>query len=275
MSTITIDQASDLIGPPTWIETDAGYPFGSVGAEPVISLDDDEVLAGSPVGSFTVGDAERLVAFTEFLAGSPADASEREWLVDAVVREFERDPVRGRTELDRVATATDAVGDLDPVERTTNRHRALTSLYRLDRRREEHGLAENPVLAVIRAHNPPVLVEDPGPVITTGAVEARGLLNELVLRLADRRLDDQPNLRTGLADGIADAAPARKAELAGSWTRLVILRAWLAQLDVVELSRLRRRLGEVVDTATDLDLVGLQLSFRSMIEAVTIEDLDD
>ncbi len=275
MSTMTIDHTPELIGPPTWIETEAGYPFGSVGAGSATGFEDGDVLVGSPVGSFTVGDANRLVAFTEFLAGSPADASEREWLVDAVVREFDRDPVRGRSELDRIAVATDAVGELEPAQRTANRHRALTSLYRLDRRREEHGLAENPVLAIIRANDPPVLIEDPGPVITAGAVEARRLLNELVLRLADRRIDDQPHLRTSLADGIAEAAPARKAELAGSWTRLVILRAWLGELDGVELDRLRRRLGEVVDTTTDLDLVGLQLSFRSMIEAVTTEDLDD
>jgi transposase-like protein len=41
-----------------------------------------------------------------------------------------------------------------------------------------------------------------------------------------------------------------------------------------ELARLRARLADVVDTATDLDLVGLQLSFRSMVEAIADGDSD-
>ena len=51
------------------------------------------------------------------------------------------------------------------------------------------------------------------------------------------------------------AAAPMKAELAGSQVRLVTLRAWLALQPQNEIDQLRARMRDVIDTATDLDMV--------------------
>ncbi len=266
----------ELLGDPSWIESVSGFPPGSWGTDGPDRPDPASVFASTPAGDFTGRHVADVVAFTEFLGGVGFDRAEREWLIDAMAREFESHPDRAMAELKRIAFAVNGLAFLDPVERADNRHKALTSMYQLDQHRERLALAENPVMAMVRARNPAVLVEESGVVVTADAVTARHEINRIVLALADRRPTQLPYLRTEPATGVEQMPTPLKAELAGSWIRLVLLRAWLADLDPDEFDRLRGRVSQVVDTATDLSLVGMMLSYRSMVEAMTdVDDVDD
>ena len=223
--------------------------------------------------AFTGGFAGDVVAFTEFLAGTAFDDTERDWLIEAMGREFLKDPAAALEQFSPIATAVAVIPEMEPVERANNRHKALTSMYRADTVRKRNGLPETPIMTMIRAHNPAVFTDKTGIVVVADAVTARSVLNELVLGLGGHSREDQPNLRTDLDGDFGNLPSPMLVELAGSQIRLVILRAWLAELPQPEMDQLRARLADVIETATDLDLVTLQLSFRSMIEA--FEGLDD
>ncbi len=261
------------LGRPTWIESERGFPPGGFGARPELRPDpDDVVVAAQPTGggtvpAFTSGYAADVVAFTEFLAGTAFDEGERTWLVEAMGREFLKDPAAAIEQFEPIANAVKAIPDLEPVERANNRHKALTTMYRAETVRQSHGLPENPTMVLIRAHNPAVFTDKTGVVVVADALEARAILNELVLSLGGHSRRSQPNLRIDLDRDYAGLPAPMLVELAGSQIRLVVLRAWLADLPQAEMDQLRARLADVIDTATDLDLVTLQLSFRSMIEA--------
>lgn len=273
-TTDTEPQNNDAdLGTPTWIEVDPGFPADSFGARPELRPDPDTVLVsvedptGGPRHEFTTGNGADIVAFTEFLAGTAFDDQERAWLVDAMAREFESEPAVAAEQLAPIANAVATIPELEPVERANNRHKALTAMYRAEEVRAKHGLPETPTMTLIRAHNPPLLIDKTGLVIVADAVEARTILNDLVLDLGGHTRAGQPNLRTDLAENYRDLPAMMQVELAGSQIRLIVLRTWLAQLPQSEMDQLRARMADVIDTATDLDLVTLQLSFRSMIEA--------
>ncbi len=260
------------LGPRTWIETNRGFPEDGYGARPELRPDPAEILASANSSSggthiFTSGQGADIIAFTEFLAGTALDDGERSWLIDAMAREFLADPDPAAQQLVSISNAVLAIPELTPAERANNRHKALTAMYRAEQVRERNGRAETPTMAVIRAHNPPLFIDGSGLVIVADAHRARTVLNDLVLTLGRHSRAAQPNLRTALADGYRDLPAMMQVELAGSQIRLVVLRAWLEQLPQSEMDQLRDRLSEAIATATDLDLVTLQLSFRSMIEA--------
>lgn len=269
----TDSQNDAQLGQPTWIETDRGFPHGGFGAEPELRPSPETVLVsveGASAGvafEYTAAHGADIVAFTEFLAGTAFDDQERAWLTDAMGREFRLEPGPALEQLAPIANAVATIPELEPVERANNRHKALTAMYRAETVRERNGLAETPIMTMIRAHNPPLYMDSTGLVIVADALEARTVLNDLVLDLGGRTRDGQPNLRTDLAENYQDLPAMMQVELAGSQIRLVVLRAWLAELPQQEMDQLRARLADVIDTATDLDMVTLQLSFRSMIEA--------
>ena len=261
------------LGQPTWIESERGFPNNSYGAKPELRpVPNEAVVATEPtidgfVHVFTTGYAADVVAFTEFLAGTAFDAGEREWLVEAMGREFLKDPTVAAEQLAPIANAVLTIPDLEPVERANNRHKALTTMFRAETVRERNGLPETPIMTLIRAHNPAIYTDKTGVVVVSDALESRAILNELVLNLGGHSGQDQPNLRVDLDREYGNLPAPMLVELAGSQIRLVVLRAWLADLPQQEMDQLRARLADVIDTATDLDLVTLQLSFRSMIEA--------
>ncbi len=270
------------LGEPTWIESGRGFPPGGFGDRPDLRPDPDQVIvateptADGTIREFTAGYAADVVAFTEFLAGTAFDATERDWLIEAMGREFLKEPEAAIEQFAPIANAVAAIPDLEPVERANNRHKALTTMYRAETVRKESGLPETPIMTMIQAHNPAVFTDKTGLVVVADALEARTLLNDLVLSLGGHRREDQPNLRTGLSGNYGSMPSPMLVELAGSQIRLVVLRAWLADLPQSDMDQLQARLSEVIDTATDLDLVTLQLSFRSMIEAFEgVQDHDD
>ena len=265
----------DSLDRPTWVEGRSGFPTGSWGEDHAGRPDAGLVLTIAGDAPFTGGQAGDLVAFTEFLAGTALDDGERNWLIERSATEFESDPAQAMTEMKTISFAVQVIPELDPLERADSRHKALAYSYRLDAHRERLGLDPNPVLTLVRAHNPAVLIDPSGVIITADALAARRQINRLLLSLADRRMEDLPHLRFDPAEGIERAPIPLKAEVAGSWIRLVLLRAWLEDLPPVELARLRARLAEVIDSTTDFDLVAVMLSFRVMLEAVTAEDDDD
>ena len=261
------------LGRPTWIEVDPGFPPGSVGAEP--GNRSDEVVVDTAEGAFTAAHAADIVAFTEFVAGTALPESDRQWLIDAMAREFTKEPARALEEMQRVTTAVSAIPDLDPLERAQSRHRALGGMYQTEPVREAHGIPETPIMTILKAHNPALVIDKTGVVVPADALDHRNEINALILRLAGREEADLGHIRAQMATEYRTAGPVMQAELAGSQIRLVILRAWLAELPTADMDQLRARLGEVIDTATDLDLVTLQLSFRSMVEAIGPDpDLD-
>lgn len=257
------------LGRLTWIESTVGFPDGSLGSEPGPGLDGAEIIASTESGDFTGHHATLTVAFTEFLAGTALDGLQRSWLIDAMAREFVDDPERALEEMVRVGAAVAAIPELDPIERANTRFKALTSIYRTEPIREEANVRETPIMTMIKAHNPALLTNKTGVVVVSDALRARYQLNELILNLAGHDVSTQPYLRAELTEQYRCAPITMKAELAGSQVRLVLLRAWLARLPQPEMDRLQARLAQVIDTATDLDLVTLQLSFRSMIETPT------
>lgn len=256
------------LGTETWIETGRGFPPGGVGAEPIEDSGYEMAIATTPHGSFTGFDAARVVAFTEFLAGTAFDADEREWLIDAMAREFTDDPANAIEQLAPIENAVDVIPDLDPIERATNRLKALTSMYQTEPIRERLEMAETPVMMMLKAHNPALVIDRTGVVVVSDAIDARREINDLVLSLGERSLDQLPNLRADMVSTYLTAAAPMKAELAGSQVRLVTLRAWLALQPQNEIDQLRARMRDVIDTATDLDMVTMQLCFRSTIEAL-------
>jgi hypothetical protein len=259
-----------VLGPATWIELDPGFPTDSWGQDrrAAVAGAEQPVLASADAGSFTMTHAVDLVAFTEFLIGAALPPSERDWLIDALAREFTAEPQKALAELSRIAAAVEAIPDLDPVERADRRHKALVGLYRTEPVRERLNLPETPVMAVLKAHNPALVLSEDGAVVTTDALDYRHRINAMILRVAGRGEEQLGMLQTELVDGFRDAGPLPQAELAGSQIRLVMLRTWLDDLPDDEFEELRRRLGQIVDTATDLDLVTMQLSFRALIEAL-------
>lgn len=267
------------LGRPTWIESGAGFPIGAIiGADGVADRDivtdghNDHTGTDDPIASVGQlhfsGDHGRLVvAFVEFLAGVALDQSERDWLVDAMAREFVADADLAVAELAKIERAVVAIPRLEPVQRAGSRFTALTGLYRIEPLREELGVSETPMMSLVKAHNPALLIHKTGVIVVADALDARHNINELVLRLAGHDPGAQPYLRAELTEQYRSAPITMKAELAGSQVRLVSLRRWLATLPQDELDRLRARLAEVIHTATDLDLITLQLSFRSMLES--------
>lgn len=270
--TPALDQLNDAdLGLPTWIESARGFPDGSLGIDPGLGTDTDRIVVSARSKDFTGLQANQIVAFTEFLAGVAFNPSERAWLIDAMAREFVNDPALAVEEMLRVATAVEAIPDLEPIERANNRFKALTALYRTEPARERAKLPETPIMAMIKAHNPALLTNKTGVIVVSDALKARHQINELILGLAGHDPGSQPYLRAELTEQYRRAPITMKAELAGSQIRLVLLRTWLADLPQAEMDQLQARLAEVIDTATDLDLVTLQLSFRSMIEAIGAE----
>lgn len=274
----SFESANDAdLGRPSWIETERGFPVGGLGADPGPRRH-DEILAATPAGNFTGAHVDDLIAFTEFLTGTALNQGDREWLTDKMAAEFVKDPQQALTEMARVTNAVETIPDLEPFERADTRHKAVTGLYQTEPIRIEHNIDETPIMTLLKAHNPALLIDKTGVVVTTDAVEYRHQINDLILSLGGRSLDDLPHIRSELTDQYQDGPVMMKAELAGSQIRLVVLRTWLAEQAQAEMDQLRARLSDVIDTATDLDLVTLQLSFRSMIEAIgasEIEDQDD
>jgi hypothetical protein len=256
------------LGAETWIEVGRGFPAGGIGAEPIEESGYEMALVTTPDGAFTGFDAARVVAFTEFLAGTAFDADEREWLIDAMAREFADDPANAIEQLAPIENAVEVIPDLDPIERATNRLKALTSMYQTEPIRERLEMAETPVMMMLKAHNPALVIDRTGVVVVSDAIDARREINDLVLSLGGRSLDQLPNLRADMVSTYLTAAAPMKAELAGSQVRLVTLRAWLALQPQNEIDQLRARMRDVIDTATDLDMVTMQLCFRSTIEAL-------
>lgn len=276
------------LGQPTWIELGHGFPVEGVGNDLATAADRNEaalvtsallglgpLVAETDTGPFTGVHAAQMVAFTEFLAGTAFAAEEREWLVDATAREFTDNPATALEQLVPIANAVEMIPDLDPLERADSRLKALTNMYLTEPIRERLAMPETPVMQMLKAHNPALVIDPAGVVVVRDAIDARHQINDLVLRLGDRSAEQVPNLRTELASGFLDAPAPMKAELAGSQIRLVTLRTWLSLLPQYEIDQLRARMGEVIDTATDLDMVALQLCFRSTMEALIDDDDDD
>ncbi len=269
------------LGRPTWIESGLGFPMGSIlGVDRIEDSDCDpddhalysltnaaEAIASVGPHQFTGYHGRLIIAFVEFLAGVALDHSEREWLIDAMVREFVADADVALAELAKIERAVVAIPQLQPVQRAGSRFTALTGLYRIEPLREELGIAETPMMSLIKAHNPALLIHKTGVIVVADALDARHSINELVLRLAGHDPAAQPYLRAELTEQYRSSPITMKAELAGSQVRLVALRRWLPTLPQDQFDRLRARLGQVIDTTTDLDLVTLQLSFRSMLES--------
>ncbi len=271
----TIDSANDAdLGTPSWIETQRGFPVGGLGADPGPRRD-DEVLAATPAGDFTGAHVDDLIAFTEFLTGTALDEGDRNWLSDKMAAEFVKDPQAALNEMVRVTNAVTTIPGLEPFERADTRHKAVTGLYQTEPIRIEHSIPETPIMTLLKAHNPALLIDKTGVVVTTDAVEYRHQINDLILSLGGRSLSDLPHIRSELTEQYQNGPVMMKAELAGSQIRLVVLRTWLAEQPQSDMDQLRARLSNVIDTATDLDLVTLQLSFRSMIEAIGASEIED
>lgn len=276
------------LGQPTWIELGHGFPADGIGHD-LAAVDDrgeaalvasallgvGPVVAETDTGPFTGVHAAHMVAFNEFLAGSAFAVEEREWLVDATAREFTDNPSTALEQMVPIANAVEMIPDLDPLERADSRLKALTKMYLTEPIRERLAMPETPVMQMLKAYNPAVVIDPAGVVVVADALDARRQINELVLLLGQRSLDQVPNLRTEMTSSFLDAPAPMKAELAGSQIRLVTLRTWLSLLPQYEIDQLRARMTDVIDTATDLDMVALQLCFRSTMEALVDDDDDD
>lgn len=256
------------LGTPTWIEIGRGFPAGGIGNEPIENSGYELAIVDTPDGAFTGFHAAQVVAFTEFLAGTAFAPDEREWLIDATAREFADDPEDALEQMAPIENAVESIPDLDPLERANNRLKALTTMYQTEPLRERLGMAETPVMAMLKAHNPPLVIDKAGVVVVSDAIEARHEINDLVLRIGNRTMDELPHLRSDMAESYLAAAAPMKAELAGSQLRLVTLRTWLGLLPQHDVDQLQARMSQVLDTATDLDMVAVQLCFRSTMDAL-------
>jgi len=253
----------------TWIEVGRGLPSGAVRQSQELGVDDDEVVAHWTNGSQTTElkgrDLANVVAFTEFLSGTRFEQGERDWLVDILAREFKTHGEAAAEQLSTLSEAVDVIPRLEPFDRANRRYKALALLYRAALLGRTAGIPAPPILTIIDAHNPAIINDDLGSV-PTDSLHYRRVLNQLVLDVG--RVSSQPALRSRLESEPTGLSPVLRFELAGSQIRLVVIRTWLESLEEAEFSRLQARLGQLLDTATDLDTVVMQLSFRAMIEAI-------
>ncbi len=253
----------------TWIEIGQGLPPGTVEHAGELGLNEGDIIAswtdGASATELGADDVTRVVAFAEFLAGNAFEAGEREWLVDSLAREFEVHGEAAAEQLAALSAAVELIPALEPFERANRRYKALALMNRAARLGQTAGIPAPPILTIIDAHNPAIVNDDMGS-IPTDALHYRQLLNRLVLDIGRIPEDSAPSSRLVADPGWL--SPILRFELAGSQIRLVVMRTWLDTLEEVEFSTLQARLGEILETTTDLDMVVMQLSFRTMIDAI-------
>jgi hypothetical protein len=158
------------------------------------------------------------------------------------------------------------IGSLDPIGRCQRRLQALTATYTIEQRRVADGADPSPMMDVVGRYNPLVRHwASTGIVLVADALTARVDQHRLVLSLAGREAEPSQALARRLLDATADASPTEIAELAAAELRLLAIRAWLRDMGVAALGRLREEVTRAVASALDVDIVVQQVGYRAAL----------
>ena len=262
-----LDDLARLAGTPLaaahWLETARGFPPGSVGER---GLGGDDAVARERGVTLTRRQVDEVLAFADFLAGVTLPEPDRAELEDDIVDAFEDSPKQTMRALHPLIGGVHRVWAMTPVERAGRRVQALTTTYGIELRRLADGDDPSPVMAAVLRRNPVVRHwSAAGMVLVEDVLTARMDQHRLAHALVGRTLDDPDGLRAHLLE-VADEAPAvENGELVASEVRLLCLRAWLRDLGVKALSRVRSDLDRALDCALDTDVVVQQLGYRATL----------
>jgi hypothetical protein len=245
-----------------WLESESGFPPGSVGAT---GTDQPPAVVSTSRGvRLTRHQVTDVLAFTEFLAGRALAETDRAELEADLVDAFDDSPKQAVRFLHGLAGGVRRVGALHPIERAQRRLQALTATYTTEQRRLADGADPSPIVAVLSGYNPLVRYwASTGVVLVADALSARVDQHRLVLHLVGREPEQPPALAQRLLDRLAYGSPLEVAELAASELRLLSTRTWLRDLGDAALERLRRELADAVPSALDVDIVVQHVAYRA------------